>query len=461
MENEHTRTRKTSASHGAPVRQPRGWEQRMRGEGHHAPKSPRPAPQTTPRPAQFTESKNRPPRLTTVPLNTASKLASPQEKVPCPPCHWGLLVTTLLMMGLSIPLIYSSSTAIALDNHGSTSYFVTRQILFVLIGLAAMISVSRLPRRSLRKFGWILYGLTVLGLIATKFTPLGVSMGGVERWLRMGPIPFQVSELGKIGLLMALADFWSRTVKSSYKNSIEKYAPWFISGCVLTLPVVGLVLLQPHLSAALVLFSLLPVVTFFVGTPLRQFGKIMGGLVLLICIVIGLSSLQKMPFIKPYQQARIAHFLSSDKEAQGANYQTLQGLRAIERGGWIGVGPGNSLYKQGRLPAPHTDFILAVTGEEWGILGMLILLAMYGAIIFFCMQVAHNATNTFEMLIASGMAALLFIQVFGNMGVVLDILPVTGMPLPFISYGGSGLVCLLIGMGLVLGISRQQGIRET
>jgi cell division protein FtsW len=214
------------------------------------------------------------------------------------------------------------------------------------------------------------------------------------------------------------------------------------------------VLLQPHLSAALVLFSLLLITAFFAGVPGRQYATVFGAVVLIVGVVVGLSSVRKMPFLKEYQQARIAHFLSTDKNDQAGYYQTAQGLRAIERGGWFGVGPGNSLFKQGHLPAPHTDFILAITGEEWGAVGMLTLLALYSLLIFFCLQVGHSANNTFEMLLATGMGLLLFVQVFGNMGVVLGILPVTGMPLPFISYGGSGLVCLLAGMGMVLGISR-------
>lgn len=372
----------------------------------------------------------------------------------CPPCHRGMLICILLILGLSIPLVFSSSTAIALSNHSGTSFFLWRQIVFVLVGLLVMISISRLPGEKVKFLGWILYGLTVLGLIATKWSPLGVSMGGVERWLKLGPVPFQVSELGKIALLIVLANYWSKAAKISHANSVKSTFPWIVSGFILTLPVVMLVLLQPHLSAALVLFSLLLITAFFAGVPGRQYATVFGAVVLIVGVVVGLSSVRKMPFLKEYQQARIAHFLSTDKNDQAGYYQTAQGLRAIERGGWFGVGPGNSLFKQGHLPAPHTDFILAITGEEWGAVGMLTLLALYSLLIFFCLQVGHSANNTFEMLLATGMGLLLFVQVFGNMGVVLGILPVTGMPLPFISYGGSGLVCLLAGMGMVLGISR-------
>jgi len=431
------------------TRRPRRWEQRMHGAAPQQARSM--SKRAQPQPAEQ-------PQLRAVPLHGSFDPAPEPEPATCPPCHWGLLVTTLLLTGLSIPLVYSASTALSLQNHNGSTFFLMRQIFYVILSVAVMIGVSRLPRRSVITLGWILYGLTVVGLIAIKWSPLGVTMGGVERWLKIGPVPFQVSELGKIALLLVLAHFWSLSATTSGHN--RGWKPWLLSGGILTLPLILLVLLQPHLSAAAVLFCILLIVGFFAGTPLRQFGRVMGAIALLGSIVITLSLFGKMPLIKPYQQERIVHFLSPNKEKEGANYQTLQGLRAISRGGLLGVGPGNSVYKQGYLPAPHTDFILAVTGEEWGLLGMMTLLALYGCLIFFCLQVGHNAGNMFEMLVATGMAGLLFVQVFCNMGVVLGILPVTGMLLPFISYGGSGLLCLLMGMGLVLGISRHQGISD-
>lgn len=422
-----------------------GWEARMRGE----------AQQTTNLSTQVSPT----PELRAVPMPAQTAASEPDEDSSCPPCHWGMLAITLLLMGISIPLVYSASTALALDNNDGSTYFLWRQITFVLLGLVVLIGTSRIPRNWVKYAGWGLYTFTLVGLLATKWSPWGVTMGGVERWLRLGPVPFQVSEVGKIALLMVLAHYWSRTAKFSHKSTSRNSFPWLVSGLLLTAPVVLLVLMQPHLSAALLLFCLFMVISFFAGTPLIQYAKVLGGVFLILAVVFGLSSIGKMPLIKPYQQARIAHFFGPQTQEQGANYQTLQGLRAMERGGWLGVGPGNSLYKQGHLPAPHTDFILAVIGEEWGAVGMLALLALYGTLIFFCLQVGHNAENSFEMLVAVGMGALLFMQVFLNMSVVLNIIPVTGMPLPFISYGGSGLICLLLGMGFVLGISRHQGRR--
>ncbi|MEO6907341.1 MAG: putative peptidoglycan glycosyltransferase FtsW [Abditibacteriaceae bacterium] len=444
MEDRIGNTTKSHAAHIAPTRRPRGWEQRMRGDFTH--------------PARHhkTSGTTSAPHLKVIPPKNESTPAPEIEDVGCPPCHRGLLMCLIIILGLSIPIVFSASTAIALDNHSGPTFFLWRQIIFVLIGFAAMIGISRMQRNRVQKLGWILYGITVVGLIATKWSPLGHSLGGVERWIKLGPVLFQVSELGKIALLVVLANYWSKFANESHGHSYKGILPWLVSGGLLTLPLVLLVMMQPHLSAALVLFSLFLIVPFFAGVPGWQYAKIFGGVIVFAFVVGNLATSHRMPVLKPYQQDRIAHFFSQDKNDQTAYYQTAQGLRAIERGGWIGVGPGNSLYKQGHLPAPHTDFILAVTGEDWGVLGMLVLLTLYSLLIFFCLQVGHAATNTFEMLVATGMGLLLFIQVFGNMCVVLGMMPVTGMPLPFISYGGSGLVCLLMGMGMVLGISRHQ-----
>lgn len=413
---------------------------------------------SSPRPSQELRQARRPEsqRLEEE-VEQSSASAAPEASIQnskCPPCHWGLILVTILLSLASIPMIYSASQAIALDNHGSTDYFLIRQIFFVLSGLGIMIGVSRMPPKYMRGLAWGIYAGAIVGLIATKFTPLGVTMGGVERWLKVGPVPLQVSEIAKFALIGVLADFWSRASVPSQKSKW----PWIAAFAIAGLPII-LVFLQPHLSATLVLFALPIIIGFYAGAPIKQIGTLMGGLAVIGLLVIGLCSIKKMPFLPMYQQERIAHFLSSETDEKGAHYQTEQGLRAIERGGLTGAGPGGSLFKQGHLPAPHTDFILAVIGEETGLLGMVSLLVLYGAMIFFCFQIGHSATKPFETLLCAGVGSLLALQVICNLGVVLDVMPVTGMPLPMMSYGGSGLLCTLLGIGWVLGVSRN-GARE-
>jgi cell division protein FtsW len=368
----------------------------------------------------------------------------------CAPCHLGLFVLSMLLTILSVPLIYSASTAIALDRHGAADFFLKRQIPFALLGMAVLIGASRISGTKLRPFVWGLYAVTVLGLFATDFTPLGyISPGsGVKRWLKIGPIQLQMSELAKIALIGVLADYWSHTTKASR----ETFRPWAVTA-VLTMPVVGLIFLQPHLSAALLLFSIPLFIAYFAGVSLRQMGKIG------VCLIV-LAGLA-VPLMKPYQRERVVAHLNilkpdqKEADARGSNYQALQGQRALVRGGLFGTGPGGSLYKQGHLPAPHTDFIVAVIGEEWGLIGMMALLIIYGLMIFYCFHIGHSAANGFEAILCAGVGALLAVQVVGNMGVVTGVLPVTGMPLPLLTYGGSGMMSLLLGLGLVLSVSRR------
>jgi cell division protein FtsW len=375
-----------------------------------------------------------------------------QRLAKCPACHWGLFLLTLLLTVLSVPIVYSASTAIALDHHNNADFFFLRQLGYVAIGVTVFLLVSRLNVKQIRAGVWLLYFGSLLGLIATDFTSLGHSLGGVERWMKIGPVMLQVSELAKIGLIGVLADFWSRAARPA-QNSLW---PWFFAGA-LTLPVVGLVFAQPHLSAASLLMVLPFAVAFFADVPVKQIFKI--GLVLGV-LAIGLFAFGKqygLPGLKSYQIERVAaHFSGADDE-QGSDYQVLQSQRALANGGLLGFGPGNSPSKHGFLPAPHTDFILAVIGEEWGLAGIVALLCIYGAMIFFCFHIGHCASSSFEALLCSGVGTLLAIQVICNAGVVTGTLPVTGMPLPLLSYGGSGLICLLMGIGLVLGISREMG----
>lgn len=368
------------------------------------------------------------------------------QKEGCPPAHWGLIFVTLLLALASIPMIYSASQGNAIDNHGNTNFFLPRQIFFVGIGLVGMLITSRVPVRWIRGMAIGLYLLTFAALVLAKFSPLGVTMGGVDRWVKLGPFQLQPSELAKFALIGVLADFWSRTADITR----DKKWPWLVAFLIAGVPMV-LVFIQPHFSAALLLFALPIVLAFQAGVPKRQVGYLMLVVSLCVGITVFLSARGKMPLLKPYQQVRISHLFTGDPDGR---YQTEQGLRAMARGGITGVGPGASLFKQGHLPAPHTDFILAIIGEEFGLIGMLGLLLCYGAMVLFCLQIGYYASTPFELLLCVGVGSLLALQVICNLCVVLDLGPVTGVPLPLISYGGSGLIITLMGIGWVLSVSR-------
>ena len=379
-------------------------------------------------------------------------LPTKKKKVRCAPCHWGLLVCALLLTGLSVPLVYSASTPIALDQHkGDPDYFLFRQIGFGAVGLLLMIVFSRLSTKGLRNAVWIFYGAAILGLLATTFSPLGHAQGNTERWVKLGPISLQFSEVAKIALVGVMADFWSRAEGLSQKSM----APWIVAAVMTGVPLV-LVWMQPHLSAAIVLFSIPVFAAFFAGAPRKHFARIFVPLAILVAVTVGMCRTHSVPLLKPYQQDRIAALVGgSSDDGRGSDYQQNQGGRAIARGGFEGVGLGNSLYKNGHLPAPHTDFVFAVISEELGLWGAFGILTLYGLIVFFCFQTGHASKSPFEAILCAGVGSLIGFQVVGNIAVVTKLAPVTGLPLPILTYGGSGMMCALVGIGLVLAVSRK------
>lgn len=380
----------------------------------------------------------------------AVEAESPTESpcATCPPCHRLLLVFTLLLAVLSIPLVYSASNALALEHYGDPNYFLGRQVFFVLSGVGLLLWASRRSPEQIRRLAWLMYAVALVGLVLIAFTPLGTDLGsGTRRWLKMGPLPAQqFSELAKIALVGVLADFWSR----AQRDAQSKFWPWLVTGA-LSLPMIALVFRQPHLSATLLLCVLPLAIGFYAGAPLKQLGRIA-----LVALAIGAVGFVGM---KPYQRERVTSHFAAKEDPRGASYQALQGRRALINGGLLGKGPVGDSYKHGHLPAPHTDFILAVIGEQFGFVGMIFLTALFGGLIFFCFHTGHSSRTGFEALLCAGMGTLLAIQFIGNAGVVTGLLPVTGMPLPIISYGGSGLWCSMLGIGLVLGISRGNGAR--
>lgn len=376
-----------------------------------------------------------------------------QKRKNCPACHWGLSMLTLLLLCISMPIIFSASTPVALADKHAPTYFVIRQFIFALAGYGLFVGASKLKPHQMRIALWGLYFAVLLGLAAMAFTPLGFVQSGVKRWIKIpGLPPQQLSELAKIALIGVMADVWSKAARAAQHS----YWPWFLAAG-LTLPVAGLVVIQPHLSAALLLCSLPFFIAWFADVPSSRIATIVLPIVCMVGVGGFLAVHHAMPLLSAYQQERLASKFGGKEDAQGSQYQTLQSQRTLVSGGLLGRGPGQSLGKQGHLPEPHTDFIFAVIGEEYGLAGAMALLGCYALLIFFCFQIGHVAETMFEALLCAGVGSLMAIQVVCNIGVVTGALPVTGMPLPFMSYGGSGLLCVLLGLGLVLGVSRGLG----
>jgi rod shape determining protein RodA len=319
---------------------------------------------------------------------------------------------------------------------------VSRQVVFVVIGLAVTLVVSLIDYHYWATLARPMYLIAVLGLVAIYV--IGRARFGSARWLDTGLILIQPSELAKIIMILILADFFARN-KDAPKNM-----RWVIRSFIMAAGVVVWILLQPNLSTSIVIMVIWFALLWFSGLPVKY---------LLIFVFVGLALIViAFPLLQDYQQQRVISFLFPDPNASyGDVYNVEQALITIGSGGWLGQGYGLATQVQLRfLKVRHTDFIFAVIAAEFGFVGTVVVILMELFVIFRCLRIARRASDMFGALIAYGFATLLMFQMSVNIGVNLNIIPVTGLTLPFISYGGSSLLSLVLGVGLVESVASHQ-----
>jgi rod shape determining protein RodA len=310
-----------------------------------------------------------------------------------------------------------------------------RQAIFAGIGLVVIMGTTLLDYHFWATLARPMY-VFVMGLLIVIFI-LGQARFGAARWLDTGLVLIQPAEIAKITMILVLADFFSRSINQ------EKNLRWIIRSLLLTGGMVIWILLQPNLSTSIVIFVLWGAMLWISGLPTKFIGSF------LLTAVIGIAVL--FPFLEPYQQGRVISFIFPDPNAtQGEGYNVEQAAITIGSGGWLGMGYGNGSQVQLRfLKVRHTDFIFSAMAEEFGFVGTVLVISVLVFVILRCIRAARLAGDTFGSLVAYGFAILLFFQTAVNIGVNLNVIPVTGLTLPFISYGGSSLVSLLLGIGLV------------
>jgi cell division protein FtsW len=350
-----------------------------------------------------------------------------------------MVLTALNLLGLI--MVLSASSVSALDDYGSSWYFVLRQGIWLLAGTAACVFVTRHDYHRWRR--WSLPALAGSGvLLCLVLVPgIGLNVNGASRWLGYGPFSLQPSELAKLTVLLFAADLLARR------------AAW-MADLRLTLVPVGVVftvvamllMLQPNLGTTLVIGSIVLSVLYVAGAPLLPLlGVGLGGSIVATGLALGAS----------YRRARVLAFLDPWADPLNTGYQNIQSLVGVASGGWTGVGLGESRAKWGFLPYAHTDFIFAIIGEELGLLGAFFVVGLFVALVILGAKAAQQAPDPFGMLLAAGVTAWFGVQAFVNIGAVIGILPITGVPLPFVSYGGSSLVFSMVGAGLLLNVARQ------
>jgi cell division protein FtsW len=349
------------------------------------------------------------------------------------------LVAVLNLVGLA--MVLSASSVNSLEDYGSPWYQFQRQLVWLVLAGGALALSLRVDYHRWRR--WVGLALVVTGamLVAVLVPGVGISVNGSTRWLGAGPLQIQPSELAKLALVLFTADLLARRAHRVHDSQLTLRP-------VLTVFAVfaGLILLQPNLGTTMIIFVVLWIMLFVSGVELRK-------LVLTLGVVA--AGAAALAVLEPYRMRRLTAFANPWADPQNTGYQTIQSQVGLANGGITGTGLGQGRAKWGFLPEAHTDFIFTIIGEEVGLIGALLVVAMFLAVGVLGIRVAMRAPDRFGMLLATGITAWFLVQAFVNIAAAVGMAPITGVPLPFVSSGGSSLVVNMAAMGVLANVARQ------
>lgn len=352
-----------------------------------------------------------------------------------PEVDWTLLLTALLLASFGLLMVGSASMSVSESLYNNPWTIVTKHGVFLCLGLIASLVVLKIPAAIWQQYSWVLLVLSIVLLILVLVPGIGKRVNGSQRWIVIGPGQLQVSELAKFFLVIFFADYLSR-YHMALKTSWRGFLPPFALVCVVAV----LLLMEPDFGGTVVIATTIFAMMFIAGAKLWQFMGLM---------TLGVSALALLVVFVPYRMKRLVAFLHPWEDRFDSGYQLTQSLIAFGHGNWFGVGFGNSLQKLFYLPDAHTDFIFAIVAEELGLVGALLVIALFSILVFRIFKLSRRAilhNNSFVCLASFGIAFLFAMQAVVNMGVASGALPTKGLTLPFISYGGSSVIvsCLLI-----------------
>ncbi len=353
----------------------------------------------------------------------------------------GLLTVVIALIGIGLVQVYSSSFIYALESLGDGFYFFKKQAVFSILAIGVLLLTSNIPFKWIQKWGWTLWVLAVFCMIATFIPGIGVKVGGSLRWISLPwGLRFEPSELLKIALSLFLATCLASS-KPLHKNI---WVDWGVKAVVFFTPLL-LLLKQPDFGSFAICMFVAVAVLFAFGLKWRFiFGAILAIIPLFYFLVMKV----------PYRKSRMLAFVDPWADAQEKGFQVIQSMLTFHSGGMFGSGLGQGQGKLFYLPEAHTDFTLAVLGEETGFIGFLVIMVLYGFVIFRGFQLSFKLKEIFPKALAVGLTMTFTLNVFINTGVVLGILPTKGLTLPFISYGGSSLLMMAFCMGLLMNLER-------
>jgi cell division protein FtsW len=361
------------------------------------------------------------------------------------PLEYSILYTaTLCMLAAGAVMVYSASSAESLlQGPGDASFYLKRYVTFGLLGLVALHFLSRHGLKLVRDATPVLLVTSFVLCVAVMLPGVGVTVNGATRWLGAGAIQFQPSELLKVSLILYAAQLLAARPRAT------KTLGGLIKPLLLVVGAAcALLLKQPDMGTAIVICMAMGALLLAAGVPVRHLALIAGTVAFLVLV---------FALIEPYRRQRLTSFVDPFSDAGGSGFQAVQALTAIGSGGFFGVGLGESVQKIFYLPEAHTDMILAVIAEELGLLGVLGLVALYGMIGYAGLRAAKLARDLYSKLLAAGITSLILCQATLNFFAVLGMAPLTGVPLPFISYGSTNLIVLMGAMGLLLNVAATGG----
>ncbi|MDP4014843.1 MAG: putative lipid II flippase FtsW [Candidatus Nanopelagicales bacterium] len=353
--------------------------------------------------------------------------------------YYLMLGSTLFLLLLGVTMVWSASAIDSIRESGSSTGLVSKQALFAALGLVAMLFAAKLPVSTLRAAAWPFMGVTLALLVLVLV--VGVSVFGQKNWLELGgPFRLQPSEIAKLAFIV-----WAAGVLARKRRDVMDWQTLLVP----VVPVGGvlmfLVVAEGDFGNAMIIGVIMIGMLFAFGAPLRLFGW---------AAVVAAGGVVVVSLMAEHRIRRLTAFLDQDADTLDGAWQVTQGTYALGTGGWWGVGLGASREKWGSLPAAHTDFILPVIGEELGLFGTLAVLGLFAVLVYALLRLACVTSDLYVRLLGVGVGVWLMIQVITNVGAALKMLPITGVVLPLVSYGGSSLIPLLVGIGLLLGAAR-------
>ena len=352
-----------------------------------------------------------------------------------------LLLVTLILVTVGTAMIYSSSSIIALEKFKDGQYFLKKQLFFVFVGLSSMIIMTRISYTQLRKWAYPGMLLSFLLLSMLMIPHLGMKRGGATRWLNLGGFSFQVTEMVKITIVVFLAHLLTRKA-----HQLKDFSRGVLVPLVITSITILLILLDPDFGTAVIIATILLLMLCIAGSQIKH----------LLCLIAAFIPVGVMLILyKGYRLTRLTAFLDPWKDADNTGFQIIQSLLSFGSGGTFGVGIGDGMQKLFYLPEPHTDFILSIIAEESGFIGVTIVIAMFAIFAFRGFMIALKAPDLFGTLLASGLTMVIALEAFINIAGVMGLIPLKGLVLPFLSYGGTAFIMTMTAVGILLNISTQ------